>query len=331
MLKLAADIETRLGYITCIGFAWSGTEAICIPFTCREHEEGYWSREEEIAIVAKIKELLTHPNVAVAGQNWHYDAQYIARHWGFIVEPKWLDTMLAQHVCFPGLPKTLDFISSLYCADYRYWKDDGKEASAKLDDDQLWSYNCDDNVYTYEDALALEGILEKMDMREQYDRLMRKWLPILRTMLRGMKIDMQLRTAFASKLQAAKDEIAQWITDILGHPLNPNSPKQMVELFYGDFNLKPRKNKQGGITCDKNALAEIAAQEPVLRPLVEAIELYRTLGIFLSTFVLAGLDWDGRIRCMYGMGGTETFRLNSKEDVFGFGTNLQNIPANRGD
>ena len=327
MLKIAADIETKRGHITCIGFAWSKTEAICIPFTCKENPAGYWTLDEEVAIVRKICELLTHPKVAVTGQNWHYDAQYIARHWGIVVQPKWLDTMLAQHIIFAGMPKTLDFIASMYCDFYRYWKDDGKEANEKLNDEQGWVYNCDDNCYTYECATVLDPMLDKTNLRAQYDQLMRKWMPALRTMLRGTKINMATKQAYAKKLMEAMREMEQWFEDVLGHSLNPRSPKQMPTLFFNDLLQKRVK----GTSCDKDVLVAIGEAEPILKPLVDNIALYRTMGVFLSTFVLAPLDWDNRLRCMYGLGGTETYRLNSKEDVFGFGTNLQNIPRNQED
>jgi uracil-DNA glycosylase family 4 len=60
---LAGDIETRRGHIACMGIGCSDTDAICIPFICVENPEGYWSEEEEIAIVWKLRELFTHPKI----------------------------------------------------------------------------------------------------------------------------------------------------------------------------------------------------------------------------------------------------------------------------
>jgi hypothetical protein len=37
------------------------------------------------------------------------------------------------------------------------------------------------------------------------------------------------------------------------------------------------------------------------------------------------LDPDGRMRCAYGPAGTETHRVNSSKNVFGRGTNFQNL------
>lgn len=70
----ACDIETRRGHIACLGLAWNKLDAICIPFMCVEDDSGYWTAEEEFQIVLLLREILTHPNARVIGQNFHYDA-----------------------------------------------------------------------------------------------------------------------------------------------------------------------------------------------------------------------------------------------------------------
>jgi DNA polymerase-1 len=105
----------------------------------------------------------------------------------------------------------------------------------------------------------------------------------------------------------------------------------MTRLFYGDLAIKPvmSKAKKGipaHVTCDDNALVTIMQREPITKPLIRAIQEYRSLGVFLSTFVLAGLDYDKRMRCSYNICGTETYRFSSSKNPFESGTNLQNIP-----
>jgi DNA polymerase I-like protein with 3'-5' exonuclease and polymerase domains len=119
----------------------------------------------------------------------------------------------------------------------------------------------------------------------------------------------------------------QYFIDILGHPLNPKSPLQMKRLFYEDLKQKEVINrKTGTVTLNDEALQKIASREPLLRPLVRAISEFRSLGVFLSTFVNAKLDSDQRLRCSYNIAGTETFRLSSSQNAFDSGLNLQNIP-----
>lgn len=123
------DLETKAGHIDCAGISWSRTEAICIPFMSQTNSAGYWSAEEEAAIVWLLYRLLTHPNCFVRGQNLLYDCQYTYRHWHFIPNVK-QDTMISQHVLWPGLKKSLDFQASMYCDHYVQWKPD-KEAWAE--------------------------------------------------------------------------------------------------------------------------------------------------------------------------------------------------------
>lgn len=123
-LKLAADIETSRFQISCLGVAWSKTEALCIPFM--DATGNYWNLEEEVQIVYRLWKLMTHLGVELVGQNWLFDAQYIHRSFHFI--PKLTrDTMLLQHICFPGMPKSLDHLSSMYAEYHRYWKGDARE------------------------------------------------------------------------------------------------------------------------------------------------------------------------------------------------------------
>lgn len=200
-----------------------------------------------------------------------------------------------------------------------------------LADDLEWQYNCRDVVYTREcgeiemENLKLLG-LEAVDAFQQ-----KMFHPVLHAMIRGVRIDEKKRGELALQLMEEMEGIEAWFKKILGHPLNPRSNPQMTKLFYDDFQQPPIKRKgkngvPGGLTLDDAALRKIAYREPLLRPLLRQISRYRTLGVLLSTFVNAQLDWDGRMRCSYNICGTETFRLASSENAFGSGTNLQNVP-----
>ena len=329
-LILGGDIETRASHIACMGIAWNKTDAICIPFICVENHEGYWNEAEEIAIVQKLTELFKHPNVGWIFQNGIYDLQYFSRHWG-VLPNMWMDTMLAHHTCWAGLPKGLDFISSLYCEYHRYWKDEGKEFHTSIktpsDEEQYWVYNCKDCVTEYEAAFVILKVIKDLKQEEPYAFQMRQFPVVLRMMLRGVRIDRQRKNELAMELLEAIAPREQLINDIVGRPLNPKSPKQMQEFFYGELGLPKQINrKTKRPTTDSKALQALAHKEPLIAPLVQVIEEYRSLGVFLSTFIKAALDTDGRMRSSYNIAGTETYRWSSSKDAWGTGMNLQNIP-----
>jgi len=324
------DLETRAGHIACAGLSWTRDDALCIPFMCVEDREGYWSPEEETRIVYKLYRLLTHPRAKVRWQNGLYDAQYTYRH-GHFVPRGAQDTMIAHHTLFAGLPKSLAFQASMYCDHYVYWKDDGKTWTKEMSEDQLWRYNGVDCVRTREcgeqelTAIAALG-LQEVDAFQQ-----RMFWPILQCMQRGIAVDKRVRTAFADELMEELGKREAFFERVLGHPLNPKSPLQMSKLFYEDLKQRPnftraKKGIPGHLTCDDDALKQIGLREPLLRPLLRRIAEYRSLGVFLSTFVNAPLDIDGRMRTSYNLCGTETYRLSSSENAFGSGGNLQNVP-----
>lgn len=332
-LRLAADIETRHKYIACIGFAWSKLEALCIPFSCIERPLGYWSIDEETAIVLKIQDVLTHPNIRVIGQNFLYDAQHIAKHWGF--KPRVHDdTMLMQHVAYAGMEKGLDFLSSIYCPYHRFWKHEGKDFGnykTGSEQDEGWTYNCKDAVITYEVAEVMDGTLKKLDLTKHYRFQMEIWHKVFQMMLRGVRIDKKRRGELAEELLNAMMERQQAITFIAGHPLNPASPPQMRAFFYDDLKMpvqysRKGKNADGSrkVTLDEEALEALVKKEPLLKPIVQPILELRSLGIAMNVSQMK-LDPDDRARCYFNVAGAETYRWSSSESAFGTGTNLQNL------
>ena len=329
-MKLAVDIETRAGHIACIGVAWNERDALCIPLMCVERPAGYWSEQEEAQISFALYQILTHPNCEVIGQNFSYDAQYFYRHLHFLPRLK-RDTMLTQHTLFSNLPKGLDFLSPMYCEHHLYWKDEGKEWDAKTGEDQLWAYNCKDAVITFEVDTAQQAAIDQMRLREVHDFQQRLFWPVLDSMNRGLRVDTSRRGDFAFTLQEEIAKREQWLIDTLGEPLDIKSPLQMRRMFYETLGQKPIiSRKTGTVTCDDEALRKIAEREPLLLPVTRKIAELRSLGVFLSTFINAHLDTDGRMRCSFNIGGTETYRFSSSKNAFGSGLNLQNIPKGGG-
>lgn len=325
-MDLAGDLETRAGHIACIGIAWSAREALCIPLMCVEKPEGYWTPDQEFQIIMALKDVLTHSMVSVIGQNFMYDLQYFYR-WLFFLPGLKHDTMLAQHSMFSTMRKSLDFLSSLYCTDHVYWKDDGKEWNSTIPEDSYWNYNCMDAVRTFAIKHGQVPAIKATGMEKVNNFQQKLVWPVLKTMNKGCRMDHPRKAQFAMELQEEIIRRNDWLKEVLGYELNIKSPVQMKELFYGQLNQKEVFNrKTRSVSCDDEAMRKMAEREPLLLPLVRKIQELRSLGVFLSTFVLAGTDTDGRMRCSYNVGGTETYRFSSSKNAFGTGLNLQNIP-----
>ena len=329
---LSVDIETRAGHMACIGFAADKINAFCIPLMCAERATGYWSAVEESVLVHEMSMLLQHPNAQCFGQNFIYDVQYIWKFW--MCKPNiWYDTMLAQHLMFPGMPKGLDYLASMYCAHYVYWKEDGKMWDETTGEDQLWTYNCEDCVRTFEVMEQQRPCIAALGLTEQWDFQQNKlYHHLLSSMFRGIRADQSNKQKLSWELLEEITERDQWIAGALGHPLNINSTTQMGTLFHDEFKLKPIiKRATGRPTLDDKALAVHAEREPALSTFIYKIQELRSLRVFKSTFVDARLDTDGRLRSSYNPAGTDTFRLSSSENAFSSGFNFQNVPSGSGD
>jgi uracil-DNA glycosylase len=295
--RLAVDIETRSGHIDCIGIAWSKRDALCIPLsTMRSFGNAYWSHKEEFQIIQWLETLLTHPNAQHIGQNYLYDMQYIARSWGWYKAP-YMDTMIAHATCFPGLPKSLDFLSSLYLPFHRYWKDENKEANKTLDDHMRWLYNCKDCVTTFELSDILPTVITDCDVQAPYEFEMSLFEPLFFMMMKGVRFDLKLRNTFSNDVWKQRFEIAT-VLDSFSNIWDDvqlvkskkakewyASPIQQATIFYTLFGMAPiRKKGNKNPTCDDEALVKIGNREPLLYPITQHIAAYRSLGVFFSTF-----------------------------------------------
>jgi uracil-DNA glycosylase family 4 len=330
-LPIADDIETRHGTTACISLTWSKLDSICIPFLdWSKPDRSYFTFDEERQVLFLLRELLTHPNVQLIGQNFIYDIQYHGKEWG-IAPRVHFDTMIAQHVAFPGVPKGLDFLSSMYCDWHQYWKDDGKNFEAEDGDyEKWWNYSCRDGVHTFECYEALQNVLTQLNRWEQFNFQMHDLFPEVRGMVfRGIGFDHKLRGQLFSEISQHIADRQRLVNTLIGRSVNARSPKQLQELFYEEFGQKKvLALKTGRPTTDEDALNEICKREPLLKPVCGAINEIRALGSAQGV-VMTQLDADGMLRTSYNIAGPHTFRFSSSENAFGGGGNLQNITEGR--
>jgi DNA polymerase I-like protein with 3'-5' exonuclease and polymerase domains len=154
--------------------------------------------------------------------------------------------------------------------------------------------------------------------------------PALDMMQRGFKIDAYDRSLAEQRLSAQierlKGILNRYGAATWGKPLNANSPKQLKSLFYGFYGL-PEQHKidkgQRTVTTNREALEKLSAYFHVL-PIINCILAIRDTVKKLSV-ITTEISPDGRMRTTYNVAGTETGRWSSSSDVYGEGTNLQNI------
>lgn len=340
---LSVDIETReRSFTDCIGIARSPTRSICIPFFRSSDYSFLFTLEEEADIILKIRSILTHPNARIIGQNYLYDAQYIARLWGFLRLPDH-DTMYTQGVLYPGTPKDLGYLSSIYCTWHQYWKDDLSEAESTADDQQRWTYNNKDACRTFEIAMAQKKLVTKFGLENQFAYIHRILRPTFYTMRRGVLQDRKRLQEMFPPTLAEQQKFESMFYDIQqgafpdiqlakAKTASPwyRSSSQLKTLFYDHLQFPTQYNrKTRRPSTDDAALQAIKKKLPWTGPLMDALSAYRSISIFIQTYLNMKVDLDGRYHTSYNPVGTETFRFNSSEDAFGFGGNLQNTPGEK--
>lgn len=329
--KLSFDIETamEINQILSIAFAWSAEEAICIPIFFGD--TSFWNKEEEFAIIKKIKQVMEWPKKRLIAHNASFDLTYLKYRWGIdCVNNLYMDTMLAHHCVYPELQKSLAFIVSVY-TNHPYHKD---MIHGNLQ--EFFTYNCMDAARTFECSTELEKEMDEFGVHDFYFKIAHKVIkPLLDMQLFGCRIDMPLRASIDKNLTDDAVLLETRLYKAVGRALNVGSPKQMVEFLYNELGLPAqytkRKDAKTGerkttLSSDDDALEFLIEKYPKVSPILKLVQDIREVKKLLSTYIQASVDADERIRCNYATTGTVTGRLSSREGVLGTGTNLQNIP-----
>lgn len=346
-INLLEDIETSRGLITCIGFADSSNFAMSVPFIRRTDSgfDSWWTPTQEAELVHLIRRVNSHPGIMIWGQNFIYDTQYI-QHWLGVTPRLDFDSMLCQNVVFPGTPKGLDYLSSLYCKYHWYWKDDGKEWDTKGRVEDQLLYNCMDCVRNFEVIESQQELLTAVQMWPQMQFKMRTANLCLRMMNRGVLVDKQKRGALFGELSEYLNGVYAELLQIVPQKIvDPDfeanyqkalrkkngkyvfwytSDKQTKWVLYEWLGLKKvSKRATGNLTSGKEALTQLKIWYPEFSGLFNRLDRAGSVENTMSV-VQSPLDPDGRMRCSYSPD-AETHRLRSSKNVFGRGTNLQNL------
>ena len=339
LVPIAFDIETvRRYYLETAGLAWKNGDSYhstCIPFI-RDNGDQAWTLDQEVELVKLFRFILCHPNAYVIGQNILYDAYFVAKRWGFMI-PFSLDTMIANHVLFPLMKKSLDFLASVYIEDYVYWKDERKERERGVDELQGWEYNGKDTHYTLRLGTILKGLTSTMGFQEQLDFQMQKARDILPIELTGTLINQKRRTEMMWEVTEKLQALDVWFFNTLPEQYRPvagqkkanlwESPTQLATLLYEEMGLPVQRNKKTKRpSTDDDSLNELIIKVPLLAKFFRQLLYYRTLKLLATNFLSAKLDTTGRLCTHYNPAGTVTYRLASSKTAFDEGANKQNIP-----
>jgi len=282
--KVVLDLETSITrqIISCIGLGYERGVAMCIPLLSKAREEGYWSQSEEYEIVQILRNILTHPNLRLIGHNLLFDVQYIVDQ--LFVRPRiWFDTMVGQHVLWPGggdpsdknnqqnfaqgiQRKALYNCASLYCDHYYFWKDEGKNFDEEGSRDELegWKYNCRDIVKTFEVYEEEEKLIKQFDLEEQFNFQIEITNDFALDMMKGVhvvnkEIKEETNRSLTDALKEFDDKLLNLIPEEIRQQVEPKAKGKKLAPGVYKKTQWPTSSKQ-----QKQIFHEIMDIKPVL-------------------------------------------------------------------
>lgn len=295
----------------------------------------HWHSDADYAAAISLMRNINKLEAPKIMHNGMYDATHsICYH----AEPRnWiLDTMALLHAEFSSIPKTLDFVSSIYLTDYIQWKAESTEASKSKDIDRYWAYNAKDAFYTL--RICMEQ-LQRLPAyaRTNYARQFPMVYPSLYCNFEGFRVDIATRNKLRKEAQQVLDTaLTQLRTLTANDTFNPGSWQQVAYVIYDVFGAKDPKigwkrddktKKKTKVTrgTDEKNLRAVGEQHPILLRLTEAIISYREKQKAIGTYFDFSLK-NGRLLWELKPFGTDTNRMACSSSSFWCGTQVQNIP-----
>lgn len=338
---IAFDVETNPAYrlITCISFAMLMPDGKIlvrvIPFT--DFSENHYHNEYLMShALSTMRTILSNP-VPKAAHNGIYDCSYCISY-GAAPSNYIYDTMIMSWSRYSELPRSLDFVASLYLYDYIQWKHESGDASANKDIMSYWAYCAKDSWTTLRIAIQQLGLSTKESYWiRNYNRTFRLTYPSIYCAFEGCKIDISKRDELLTAARQDLHKIEQDFKVMTATPqYNPASPQQVSKFLYDIIGAKRPATAKSATATDEKTLNRVAMQHPLLAKIVDIQLTYKEKQKLVSTYYTFQLFGD---RALWAIdpSGTETGRMASKQSPFGvwdaeegplnLGLQIMNIPT----
>lgn len=265
-------------------------------------------------------------NAEKVGLNIKFDLQVLHTAGAEVAGP-FFDAMLAHCALYPELRHNMDDMAEalLSYKTVRLADIAGKDCNtAAVPVEQMADYAAEDADVTLKLADVLAPQLESAGQTKLMHDIEFPLVPVLAAIeLEGMRVEPEQLHAASAELGEKIEAIHSRIDEVIGRPINLNSPKQLGDLLFGELKLlaKPKKTKGGQFVTDEETLRKLAPAFPLVQDILEYRELNKLKGTYLDALPRYISPADGRIHSSLQQMVTATGRLASQNP------NLQNIPV----
>lgn len=339
---ISLDIETSAGMISSIAYAilnaHGGIDTFTIPLINPTKPGAcHWSLADEQEVWKIIREIHQLPQVKIM-QNGSYDTRFLMRD-NAPLNNYILDPAVMFHSLWIEAPKRLDFITSIACDSYAYWKDEAKEEDVDKKDwavpktltglQNYWNYNGKDAHFTLLSAVFFLRVMCVPQYKYAFDNYvdtMRQVIgPATFMSMHGAKVNRKIKDAFELHNQRESATALADLRTMADCPdFNMRSPQQKKKLIYGVYRAAPIPRK--GQTTNEKVLQLIQTQHPLLDVIIEqlwkAMKPANDASKYGHNMQLVNSRWYYEMQAT----GTTTFRYSSKKSNLGFGQQIQNPP-----
>jgi len=272
------------------------------------------------ARLIRVQKLIRTTKPHLVMQNGAFD-RVALQSVGISLPPVWFDTMVAQYLLDVELSKGLTDLAHRWLG-LPPWKDIDYKHPEEEDISVLAQLNGRDADLTLQLRAPLAAALDMAGQSLLFNELM---MPVSKTLcdmeLGGIPVDRERLLNLLDDVDSELDDLLNDIRDIAGKPtLNPNSPKQLASLLYGDFDLPIHVWTDGGApSTNAEALHKLEKEHRIVPPLLKYRELRKLYTASLVPW-LDKLDDNDYLHPRYKPAHVKTGRLSSEMP------NIQQVP-----
>ncbi len=290
------------------------------------------SEDEKVETLAKLKEVMLHPDKVKVAHNIKYDLAILKRY-GVEVKHHRFDTMLAHYLINADMRHGMDVLAETYLKYQPVGIEEliGKKGKNQLSMDQVdiekvKDYAAEDADITFQLYQLFDKELREIKGYELFEQLEMPLVEVLMDMeAEGINLDVQALKDYSKQLLEQLQELEGKIYEEAGAQFTISSPKQLGEILFDQLKIveKPKKTKTGQYATGEEVLAKLRDSHPIVDHVLTFRELLKLRSTYVEALPKLIHPNTNHIHTSYNQAVASTGRLSSNNP------NLQNIPIRR--